>query len=152
MLVAVLAMGFSVKAAFAGTIVNGSFELGVNPGSFHPEDPGSGAITGWDILGPIGSVGAVDYIGDYWVGSSPLGGRSVDLNGFGVQGGVAQIYTTVPGATYVIRFDLSGNPDSLPDANLWSPSAKVVQVSVNAAGATAIQYTYDTSIKGNTKS
>lgn len=87
----------------AATFVNGSFELGTDPGVFSTETAGSTAITGWDI----GGFG-VDYIGSYWMASD--GVRSVDLSALSA-GSVSQAFDTVRGLDYTVTFDLSGNPD-----------------------------------------
>lgn len=96
----------------AATIVNGSFEEGVNPGVFTTLGQGSTNITGWNIYG--GEVGGtIDYIGSYWNASD--GVRSIDLNG---NGPGASLYTTITdmviGQKYRLYFDLSGNTDGGP--------------------------------------
>lgn len=95
-------------SAQAATIVNGSFEDGVDPGSFSTQGAGSTAITGWSISG-----GTVDYIGSYWNASD--GSRSIDLNG---NGGGASIYQAmtdlVVNQKYRLSFDLSSNTDGGP--------------------------------------
>ena len=79
----------SFGVAQAATLVNGSFEDGVDPGVFTTLGEGSGNITGWSIYGG-GVAGTIDYIGSYWNASD--GNRSIDLNGNG------------PGASLVVRF------------------------------------------------
>lgn len=89
----------------AVTIVNGSFELGVDPGSsFSTQAAGSSAITGWTVGGA-----GVDYIGGYWMASD--GVRSIDLSALSA-GSVSQSLETVIGQSYTVSFDLSGNPDN----------------------------------------
>jgi choice-of-anchor C domain-containing protein len=127
---AILSLGLVAASANAATIINGSFELGTDPGAgFTTETVGSTAITGWDV----GGFG-VDYIGGYWQASD--GVRSVDLSGTN-SGSVSQTLETVIGTTYTVTFDLSGNPDagvgnkiavvsisgSLPDVKLYEVTA-----------------------------
>ena len=98
------AAGLTAAPASAATIINGSFELGTDPGaSFSTLAAGSSAITGWTIGGA-----GVDYIGGYWNASD--GVRSVDLSALSA-GGVSQNITTVAGKTYKVTFDMAGNPD-----------------------------------------
>ena len=101
----ILALGFAAASAGAATIVNGSFEMGTNPGStFTTEAPGSTAITGWTV----GGFG-VDYIGGYWQASD--GVRSIDLSALSA-GSLSQTLSTVIGQKYTVSFDLSGNPEN----------------------------------------
>lgn len=99
----VLALGLFAGGANAAVIVNGSFELGDDPGAYTTLTAGSTAITGWTI----GGFG-VDYVGSYWQAAD--GVRSVDLSGANA-GSVSQSFATNPGATYTVNFSLSGNPD-----------------------------------------
>ncbi len=95
--------GFATSAS-AAAFVNGSFELGVDPGSaFVTLAGGSTAITGWVVGGD-----SVDYIGGYWQAED--GSRSVDLSG-NADGSISQTFDTVAGQTYQVDFDLAGNPD-----------------------------------------
>ena len=90
--------------------INGSFELGTDPGSYltlNGDD--SSAITGWTV---VGGTNAIDYIGSYWDASD--GYRSLDLNGNPGPGGIEQIVNTICGKTYEITFDMAGNPDGGP--------------------------------------
>lgn len=91
-------------AANAATIVNGSFESGVNPGSFTTLATGSTAITGWTVGGA-----SIDYIGSYWTPAG-IGSRSIDLAGNGI-GSISQIIATVTGQMYNVSFFVSRNPD-----------------------------------------
>ena len=114
---------------------NGSFEDGANsPGAFWwTATPGSNQITGWTVVS-----GQVDHMGTYWQASD--GNNSIDLNGL-IPGAITQTFATVPGATYLVRFDMSGNPDD-------DPGLKTMVVS--ATGAAPETHTYDTSV-GNTR-
>jgi choice-of-anchor C domain-containing protein len=110
----------------AASIVNGSFEIGSDPGSFSSQAAGSSAITGWTV----GGFG-VDYIGSYWQASD--GVRSIDLS-LGNAGSVAQTLSTIIGRAYTVNFDLSGNPDG-------SPQTKTVVVSINGSEPSIQTYT-----------
>jgi len=101
-LAAALSLG---GAASAATIVNGSFELGTNPGSFTTLAAGSTAITGWTVGN---TVGGIDYVGSYW--QAAQGTRSIDLAGTG-RGSIWQDVATEIGQRYVVSFFLAGNPD-----------------------------------------
>ena len=94
----------AMSPAGAAAIVNGSFEIGTDPGAtFSSQTAGSSAITGWTV----GGFG-VDYIGGYWQASD--GVRSIDLSYLSA-GSVSQAIDTVIGQVYTVNFDLSGNPD-----------------------------------------
>lgn len=121
----------SVALGFGG-IQNGSFESGPAVGSFVQVNPGT-AIDGWTV------EVAVDYIGTYFQASD--GNRSLDMNASPSQGVISQAFATVPGATYDVAFDLSGNP-----ACALGP--KVLRVS--ATGSASSDYTFDTALEGNT--
>jgi choice-of-anchor C domain-containing protein len=117
-----------VDAAGAAGFHNGSFESAtVNPdGSFVTLPVGNTEITGWTVV-----LGDIDYIGTFWQASN--GTRSLDLVGDQGQGGIAQTFSTVPGAVYKVSFDLAGNPGG-------PPTIKPLTVSV--AGVTN-NYTFD---------
>ena len=101
-------------------LFNGSFEEGPNPGASLRLNPESTAIMGWTVKG-----NAIDYVGTYWQSSN--GGRSLDLNGAGA-GGIAQTFATTPGETYVVTFDMAGDPVGAP---------QIKQMGVTAAGQSA---------------
>jgi choice-of-anchor C domain-containing protein len=88
------------------TLYNGSFETGLAPGVYTPLDGGSAAIGAWTVVGP---AKAIDYIGSYWTASD--GSRSLDLNGYFQTGGIEQTIATEAGQSYVVSFDLAGNPN-----------------------------------------
>jgi choice-of-anchor C domain-containing protein len=117
-----------VRAAFT----NGSFELGTNPDSFTTLDPGATDVTGWTITGQI------DYIGTYWQAAD--GSRSIDLNGTSA-GSIEQVLATTPDYTYIIDFDMAGNPDGGPT---------IKQLSLEAVGIGSQTFSFD--ITGWTKS
>ena len=106
-------------------VVNGSFEDSIWPGNYEFQvlSAGDSGITGWTVK-PVG----VDYIGYHWAHSDGI--RSIDLNAYEA-GGIMQDIATIPGATYLVEFDLAGNPAGKP-AQYSSPSVKTLNVS--AAG------------------
>jgi choice-of-anchor C domain-containing protein len=117
---AVICVCLSVSA-HADMVENGSFEYGVSidPSGFLGLAPGSTAITGWTVIGSGTRI--VDYIGDYWQASD--GVRSVDLDGYlSGNGGVEQIISTVPSRSYLVTFDLAGNPDGEPSEKTMNAS------------------------------
>jgi len=121
---AALSLATAVQAA---PFQNGSFDVGA-PATFVFDIPaGSTQIPGWTV-----SVGTVDWITSNWVSSQ--GTSSLDLVGSFAVGGVAQTFDTVPGTTYVVAFDLAGNPGG-------PPVVKPLAVTVN--GVTS-SFTFDT--------
>jgi choice-of-anchor C domain-containing protein len=119
--------------ARATFIVNGSFEQSaIDPGLNVPI--GSTGITGWTVI-----EAAIDYMDsvssnpfvNVWTGSD--GTRSLDLAGSPGRGGIEQTFSTTPGVSYVVSFDLAGNPESSP--GVINPA--VHQLTVSAAGQSA---------------
>lgn len=117
-------------------VVNGSFETG-------QQDPGmfwiilyspSNVMDGWLV-----NSGSVDYIGKWWEASE--GVRSIDLNGPD-SGEVSQTVPTIPGVTYAVGFDMSGNADGPPTVKLMT---------VTADGGQPQTYAYDTVLAGNSR-
>ena len=103
-------------SAGAATFTNGSFELGVNPGSsFVTLGNGSTGVTGWVVGGD-----SIAYIGGYWQAED--GSRSIDLSG-NANGSIAQTFDTVANQTYQVNFFLAGNPDGGTGAKLAILSA-----------------------------
>ncbi|MDQ6826928.1 MAG: choice-of-anchor C family protein, partial [Candidatus Eremiobacteraeota bacterium] len=96
-----------VSAQPQNLLTNGSFESGVLSGPSSALNLDSNAIAGWRV-----NRGRVDYIGTFWQASQGVG--SIDLDGTPGPGGIAQSFRTVPGQTYMVRFDLAGNPDGPP--------------------------------------
>ena len=99
----------SLSFAFLGTaganlITNGSFEAsdGSTLSGFITLGEGSTAIPGWTVNG------SVDWIGNYWTASDL--NRSLDLAG-NKSGQVLGVkFTTVIDQTYIVSFDMAGNP------------------------------------------
>jgi choice-of-anchor C domain-containing protein len=128
---AVAALAAGAAPARAEMITNGGFESGPTPppGVFVTVATGSTDITGWTV-----THAPVNVVSDgYW---QPVEGHcSLGLNATSAGGGVAQTLTTQPGATYQVRFQLSGEP-------FTTPALKTLRVS--AAGQQQ-DYTFDTS-------
>jgi choice-of-anchor C domain-containing protein len=103
------------RNAAANLLVNGSFETGPFAGSFVNLPGGNTSITGWTVTGE-----GIDYIGTLWVSADGI--HSLDLDGSVastttppfVHGGIAQTFATTPGTSYLVTFDLAGNPFSGP--------------------------------------
>ncbi len=112
-----------VLAAFIQT--NGSFETGTTPGVFVTIGTSATDITDWNI-----TSGSVDYIGSYWQAAE--GTRSIDLSGSS-DGSISQNISTVSGASYVVTFDMAGNPDG-------GPTTKTLTVST---GGAPTSYSFD---------
>ena len=127
-----LAMVAMVPTVQANLILNGSFENGVNPGSYATLGTGSPNITGWTV------VGSIDYIGSYWQAAD--GSRSIDLNGFFAEGSVSQTFSTVVGQWYSVEFYMAGNPDGSP----------IVKTLV-ATGGTVFEDQFSFDVTGHTK-
>ena len=89
--------------AFANLLVNGSFEIGSDPGPHTPGDWGVGntSLTGWTV-----TADNINYFGAY---CSPHadGSRSIDLIGH-QKGAIAQTFTTEPETIYSVTFSLGG--------------------------------------------
>ena len=123
-LAAGLALASIAGAANAATIINGSFEIGPNPGSFATLGTGNTGITGWTVTN-----GSIDYIGSYWQAQD--GTRSIDLAGSSV-GTIAQDFATNIGETYAVTYWIARNPDGGVNARTGFVSA----------GGTQSQFTY----------
>jgi choice-of-anchor C domain-containing protein len=92
-------------------IVNGSFEIidaKTWPGAAFPVAAGQRSIPGWTV----GGVSVDVVFAPYWQASH--GAVSLDLSGTHLvngtyAGSVSQTFATVPGANYILEFDLAGN-------------------------------------------
>lgn len=121
----------AATTANAAAIVNGSFEVGVAPGSSVLLNSGNViAINGWKV-----DSGNIDYVGTAWQASN--GSRSIDLSGTG-PGSLLQTVHVVAGQSYQVTFDLSGTYDGSIGPRT-SPST--ARVSVN--GLSAVTYSYN---------
>lgn len=118
----------ALSAANAAPFQNGSFETGASPGAFNPISSGDTTIASWTVTG-----GGIDYIGTYWTAAE--GSRSVDLNGLISPGSISQVFDTVAGHAYEIKFSMSGNLSCGP---------AIKTVTVQASGGTPANYNFDT--------
>lgn len=109
---AALLLGAAGSHAMAASIIeNGSFERGIDPGSFVTVPGGdTTSIAGWTVGGD-----SVDYIGSYWQPQN--GARSIDMSGNG-PGTLSQSFATVAGQNYVVSFWIAGNPDGPPPTKM----------------------------------
>jgi choice-of-anchor C domain-containing protein len=82
-------------------VADGLFREAANPGSVANYTTGQ-SFGNWTV-----QSGDVDLVGTLWQ-ASPLGGRSVDLNGNN-PGAIAQTLTTVAGRQYQVIFNATGN-------------------------------------------
>nr|WP_310522207.1 choice-of-anchor C family protein [Polymorphobacter sp.] len=125
---AVAAAALLAGSAQAATIVNGSFEAGLNApgGGFNTLSAGNTDISGWTIGGA-----GIDWIGTYWQASN--GTRSLDLSAL-AGGSVSQNVTTVVGGRYKVSFDMAGNPDG-------TPPLKTLNVTINGGAPTPYTFT-----------
>lgn len=132
LVLATAAAALLAGSAQAASIVNGSFEFGVNPpgASFTTLSAGNTDLTGWTI-----GDGGIDWIGTYWQASN--GVRSLDMTAVSA-GSISQTLATVVGQRYLVTFDIAGNPD--PNGG---PTLKSLDVTVNGTGLA--NYTFDTS-------
>lgn len=95
--------------ANANLITNGSFEGNGDIGDFMTLNAGDNSIDGWTV-----QSGSIDWIQDYWQASD--GTRSLDLAGYFSQGTIVGInFNTIVGQTYLVQFDMAGNPDKTYD-------------------------------------
>ena len=94
--------------AFSAPFMDGSFEIGIDPGEFTQLIAGSTAITGWKVVGEN-----IDYIGTIWKAMDGL--RSLDLNGSCGIGGIEQTFDTIAGHWYRVTFWMAGNVGGGPD-------------------------------------
>jgi len=123
--------GWSIAAAASAStnlVSDGDFSspYGGVYSTYFSNGGGSGSSFGaWTV-----TSGSVDLIGTYWQSPSGPGGGSVDLDG-DTPGAISQNLSLIAGS-YVLSFDLSGNPDG-------APTVKTVDVTVGSANQS---YTY----------
>ncbi len=115
---------FSAASSPVSAQINGSFEVGLDPGAFTMVSAGQNNITGWKV-----DLGSIDYIGTLWAASD--GSRSLDMNGAG-PGQISQTFSTLPGYLYMVTFDMSANPGGT--------LTKVISVSANGANTEFYEY------------
>jgi len=129
-LVASAFMAATPGSAWANITQNGSFEDGpAVSGYFTRLSAPSIAITDWTVIGTD-----IDYCAtSCWPASQ--GSRSLDLSGH-LAGGVKQDLTTIAGTTYLVKFDMSGNPARPPEV-------KTLFVSIE--GGSPNSFTFDVS-------
>ncbi len=101
MLSCVLVLVMSNVVSGTNLLLNGSFE---NAGTqMTGQGPGSGALLpGWQIIS-----GNIDLLMNSYAADGSL---FLDMNG-GTAGTIAQDFATTPGASYLVTFEMSGNPD-----------------------------------------
>lgn len=117
-----------LAVAQSAFLLNGSFEEGPAVQTYDVRiKPGSKDLVAWSVSGS-----GIDYLGQPWDVAD--GVRAVDLDGEG-PGAVSQTFATTKNQTYVVWFDLAGNPGG-------GPVVKHVRVTVD--GYTA-DYSYNTS-------
>lgn len=125
-------------ASAASYVVDGDFAGPWGGSSFVTYSSGS-SLGPWTVTGtgsgPDGVAG-VDLIGNYW--QAPAAGEgSVDLDG-NAPGGISQtISGLIAGETYILDFELSGNPDG-------ASATKTVDVSIGNENE-VFTYTLNTS-------
>jgi len=125
----------NARAQPVSLLVNGSFEDGPVAAAYLNLVGGASSILGWVVTGE-----GIDYVGPrYWASSD--GTHALDLDGSVrsrisppfAQGGIAQTFATTPGTSYLVTFDLAGNP-------YRPPTIKPLRVS--AAGQ-EMEFTFD---------
>jgi len=133
---AAVALAASAGVSASSLIQNGSFETATfDPGGFATLSAGDTRLTGWTIGGV-----SIDYIGTYWQASD--GDRSLDMSGLGA-GSVSQMVALTANQSYLLSFDMAGNPDN-------APVVKSLEVKISNGTDFAQTFTFDTT--GQTKS
>jgi choice-of-anchor C domain-containing protein len=118
-ILALAAATFAPQQAQGNLVVNGGFESPVIFSQWLTMGPGP--LGGWTI-----ASGSVEILRSYWQPSEGL--QSLDTAGDN-SGLIHQTVATVPGITYRLTFDLSGNPDG-------GTTTKTLQVGFGAATQT----------------
>ncbi len=123
----------SVSLVSANLITNGSFEDdSATFSSYTTLSATSTAIPGWEV-----TAGSVDWISDYWQASD--GSKSLDLAGVDNGTIVGINFATITDTTYLVQFDMAGNPDMSYDKALVGATVD----------GTTFDFTFDQA--GNTK-
>ena len=127
---------FVAVPAMADMVLNGGFESGIPiPSGFVGLPAGSTSIDNWTVVGS--GVRVVDYIGTHWQASE--GNRSVDLDGYLCgNGGIRQDIGTTFGNTYLVTFDMAGNPEGGP------PTKTLVVSAIGSTTQTSGTFSFDT--------
>jgi hypothetical protein len=125
---ALAGLGLFATTASANDVSCGNFDCPYVGASFMTIDSGL-SYGPWTVVSGVNdATGSVDVIGAYWQSPTGPGTGSVDLDGTipptggPAAGGIEQTLTLAAGS-YVLTFDLSGNPDG-------GPGTKTVWVSV----------------------
>ena len=124
-------------AAQASLLVNGSFELGAfvaNGDQTMSVPVDSTAITGWTV---VSDTTAWIRAGNPFGLSASNGSYFLDLTDYAASapyGGVTQTFATLPGASYLLTFDLGGsNTYGRPDAITASAAGTSISFTTGAA-------------------
>ncbi len=122
--IGVMMLGLAGVAS-ANLITNGSFENGspVPTGNFNTLTANTASaddITGWTV-----TSGTIDWINSYWQASD--GTKSLDLAGFSHGTIVGVNFATIIGQTYLVQFDMAGNPDTSNDKIMVGASVGTTQ-------------------------
>jgi len=140
-----LAVAALSLVAFAGSasatsisIVNGSFEEGIDPDPYVGFTTVGTGVTGADIDG-WKVTGSIDYIGTYWQAAD--GNRSLDMNGYFAAGRVEQDIYVPENGNVSVRFAMAGNVDD-------APTVKELRVSLES---TSLYQDFTFNITGHTK-
>ena len=141
---AAMMLAFAGPAAAATAFQNGNFTDGSYTASYagsgfetlSPELGNATAMTGWTVTG-----GSVDWIQGYWP-APPGGGYSIDMNGTATStqtavGILTQAFATDVNATYVVGFELAGNPNCGPSRKTLSVSAADTSPQFYTVGSTS---------------
>jgi choice-of-anchor C domain-containing protein len=142
--IAAMAVATVSASAMAASPIfaNGSFETGSYarenfPGwDFDRVESGATDIDGWTV-----TEGNVDWVKSDWPAAN--GSMSIDLDGAeDTAGAISQTFDTVTNATYVVTFDMSGNPGN--------PAVDPNKTMTVAAADTTQPYAYNTATSGTT--
>ena len=94
----------SMSLFVSNLILNGGFEKNTPINGWLTFSYNSHQLKNWKI-----EKGSIDLVGNYWQSSE--GRNSIDLCGSS-RGIISQTINTIPNEEYILKFDLSGNPDN----------------------------------------
>lgn len=118
----------------ASPFQNGSFEINLTTTVDTVLYEGdSTTIPGWTV-----TKGNIDLDRDFWVAAD--GRCSIDMDGWGAHGAIAQTFDTVPGIHYKVKFALSGNSG---DSLSYHPEIYPVKHLLVSAAEVSQEYTFD---------